>query len=161
MNPIDKAISIAKFQNPAGTLGEYLQYKADSVRNAAYEKSMNRTRGVEIVYPLDEKRRQYNEKVIQSYFSSVKQPDSIKNRQLSNYTQATKELNNNCEYGLNCIASATDNYPKDSYSEVNDDFETNHEKYGFKGILLTEAVPGDIVQTVNERGPNHGMIFSR
>lgn len=161
MNPIDKALKVAKFQYPTEPLGEYLQHKADSVRNSAYEKSMNRNKGVEIVYPLDENRRQHNQKIIQSYLSSVKQPDSIKQKQHADYVQAVKELDNNCEYGLNCIASATDNYPADSHSQVNDDFEANHEKYGFKGILLTEAMPGDIVQTVNEKGPFHGMIFSR
>ena len=25
--------------------------------------------------------------------------------------------------------------------------------------MLNEALPGDIIQTVNERGPYHGMIF--
>ena len=161
MNPIDKALKTAKFQHPSGPLGEYLQHKADSVRNAAYEKSMNRNRGVEIVYPLDEERRQRNERIISGYQTGVKQPESVKNRAQANYIQAMKELSNNCEYGLNCIASATSNYPRDSYSEVNDDFEANHEKYGFKGIMLNEALPGDIIQTVNERGPYHGMIFSR
>lgn len=161
MNPLDKAINVAKFQRPAGTLGEYLQHKADSVRNSAYERSINRNKGVEIVYPLDNNRREYNERIIQGYLSGTKQPDSVKRRQQANYDQAVKELNNNCEYGLNCIASATSNYPRDSYSEVNDDFEANHEKYGFKGIMLNEALPGDIIQTVNERGPYHGMIFSR
>lgn len=161
MNPLDKAINVAKFQRPAGTLEEYLQHKADSVRNSAYERSINRNKGVEIVYPLDNNRREYNERIIQGYLSGTKQPDSVKRRQQVNYDQAVKELNNNCEYGLNCIASATSNYPGDSYSEVNDDFEANHEKYGFKGIMLNEALPGDIIQTVNERGPYHGMIFSR
>lgn len=51
MNPIDKALKTAKFQHPSGTLGEYLQHKADSVRNSAYERSINRNKGVEIVYP--------------------------------------------------------------------------------------------------------------
>ena len=161
MNPLDKAINVAKFQRPAGTLEEYLQHKADSVRNSAYERSINRNKGVEIVYPLDNNRREYNERIIQGYLSGTKQPDSVKRRQQANYDQAVKELNNNCEYGLNCIASATSNYPGDSYSEVNDDFEANHEKYGFKGIMLNEALPGDIIQTVNEGGPYHGMIFSR
>lgn len=161
MNPLDKAINVAKFQRPAGTLGEYLQHKADSVRNSAYERSINRNRGVEIVYPLDEERRQRNERIISGYQSGVKQPESAKKRVQANYIQAMKELSNNCEYGLNCIASATSNYPRDSYSEVNDDFEANHEKYGFRGIKLDEALPGDIVQTVNERGPYHGMVFSR
>ena len=142
------------------SLDEYLAYKADSTRNAAYEKSMARNKGIEIIYPLTKERKEKNERTIAQFLSGTKQPDSVKQRAEANYVQALKELENNCEYGLNCIGTGLDNYPIDSRSHVNKDFANRHNSLGFKEIELKDALPGDIVQAVNERGPFHGMIFA-
>lgn len=142
------------------SLDEYLTYKADSTRNAAYEKSMARNKGIEIVYPLTKERKEKNERTIAQFLSGTKQPDSVKQRAEANYIQALKELENNCEYGLNCIGTGLDNYPIESRTHVNKDFTDRHNSLGFKEIELKDALPGDIVQAVNERGPFHGMIFA-
>ena len=158
------------------TLEEYIQHKIDSVRNAAHELSLSRNKGIEIKYPLTEERRLYNEHIIDEYLYDVNRsyspPRSDEQaeirtlnvedkRRVANYQQAVKELENNCEYGLNCIGSALDNYPEDSRENVNSTFAKNFEQLGFKEIDLSEARPGDIVQAVDEEGPFHGMIFSR
>jgi hypothetical protein len=158
------------------TLEEFIQSKVDSTRNAAHELSLSRNKGIEIKYPLTEERRLYNEHIIDEYLYDVNRsyspPRSDEQaeihtlnvedkRRVANYQQAIKELENNCEYGLNCIGSALDNYPEDSRENVNSTFAKNFEQLGFKEIDLSEARPGDIVQTVNEEGPFHGMVFSR
>lgn len=80
MNPIDKAINVAKFQNPAGTLGEYLQHKADSVRNAAYETSKTTK---EVRVPILELTEDAILKLKQEFQSNKQQMDeylAMKNR---------------------------------------------------------------------------------
>lgn len=142
------------------TLKEFLQAKADSTRNAALEKSRTRTEGVEIVYPLAKENKNSNLKTVQEYYFA--NPDFI--GPLTEYQQdpyfrtlyyqAKKELDNNCDYGDNCIGTATDNYPEDSRANVNAEFRENPFKYGFVDIPYEEMLPGDIVQV-----DNHGMIF--
>ena len=153
------------------TLDEYIKAKADSTRNAAYEKSVNRTRGIEIKYPLPDNKRKANEYTVRNLY--ISHPDFVgpafKNQMYDindpymyeGMNQAAKELENNCEYGLNCIGTATDNYPESSRTVVNTDFYNNHSKYGFTKIPFEEIKEGDIVQASEEKGlPYHGMIFA-
>ena len=154
------------------SLETYLKHKIDSTRNAAYEKSASRNEGVEIPYPLTPERRSQNEDFIEelreiadtSFVGPPRHGKYPTTYHLINYYQSARELENNCEYGLNCIGTATDNYPKGSRSNVNTDFAKNHEKYGFAKISLDELKKGDIVQDSyrDEAGvdhPQHGMIF--
>ena len=142
------------------TLEEFLQAKADSTRIAALENSRNRTEGVEIVYPLTEENKQNNIHVLEKYYFANPEfvgpilPDLNDSYYRSRWYQANKELANNCDYGLNCIGTATDNYPEDSRTNVNRDFRMNASEYGFVGLPYEEMLPGDVVQ-VGE----HGMIF--
>lgn len=142
------------------TLEEFLQAKADSTRVAALESSRNRTEGIEIVYPLSEKSKNNNTYLLEKYYFA--NPEFVgpilKDQKDPDYRtywyQAKKELDNNCDYGSNCIGTATDNYPEDSRTNVNKDFRMNAGEYGFVGIPYEEMLPGDIVQV-----GDHGMIF--
>lgn len=155
------------------SLETYLKHKIDSTRNAAYEKSVSRNIGIEIPYTLTPGRRQQNEYNIEilreiadtSFVGPVIERTYPTAEDLAAYYSAVKELENNCEYGLNCIGTATDNYPEGSRSNVNTDFAKNHERYGFIKIPLDELKKGDIVQAnyiddFGENDPFHGMIFA-
>lgn len=157
------------------TLEEFLQAKADSTRNAAYEKSKNRKVGIKIKYPLTEERKIDNEEIITNYLNDVNRLYSplrldeeeaiINDYSTKRYLQALEENKNNCEYGLNCIGTSTDNYPESSQTNVNADFKENHGKYGFVQIPFAEVLKGDIVQAINNKrglinNPFHGMIFA-
>lgn len=140
------------------TLEEFLQAKADSTRVAAHVKSLSRDEGVEIIYPLTESKKEANQQFVDQYYDL--NPEFIGPTLPSHlgikpsYDQAVKELNNNCEYGLNCIGTATDNYPEDSREVSNESFRGNYEEKGFYIVPFEEKLPGDIVQ---EGG--HSVIF--
>lgn len=157
--------------NKVMTLDEFLQSKAEEVRNEAYNKSKTRKKGVEIRYDADENSKLLNELIISDHiydgnrmYSPPRQGEEafqgFSERDIANYNQAVKETENNCDYGLNCIATATDNYPDGSRTIVNKDFADRYEELGFKEVSMEEALPGDIVQQINENGPYHGMIFN-
>ena len=140
------------------TLEEFLQAKADSTRVAAHAKSLSRDEGVEIIYPLSESRKEANQQFVDQYYDL--NPEFIGPTLPSHlgikpsYDQAVKELNNNCEYGLNCIGTATDNYPEDSREVSNKAFRENYEEKGFYIVPFEEKLPGDIVQQ-----GGHSVIF--
>ena len=142
------------------TLEEFLQAKADSTRVAALESSRNRTEGVEIVYPLSEVSKEINRRALMEYYYAdpnfigpiLEYQNHPHDRTM--WYQAKKELDNNCDYGLNCIGTATDNYPEDSREVVNKTFRENPANYGFVEVPYDNVLPGDIVQV-----GNHGMIF--
>lgn len=142
------------------TLEEFLQAKADSTRVAALENSRNRTEGVEIVYPLSEASKEINRRALMGYYYAdpnfigpiLEYQNHPHDRTV--WYQAKKELDNNCDYGLNCIGTATDNYPEDSREIVNKTFRENPANYGFVGVPYDNVLPGDIVQV-----GDHGMIF--
>ena len=140
------------------TLEEFLQAKADSTRLAAHAKSLSRDEGVEIIYPLSESRKEANQQLVDQYYDlNPEFVGPILLRRLSikpAYNQAMKELNNNCEYGLNCIGTATDNYPEDSREVSNESFRGNYEEKGFYIVPFEEKLPGDIVQQ-----GGHSVIF--
>lgn len=163
--------------NDYPTVEEYIQAKVDSTRNAAYEKSRSRNTGIKIPYTLSPLRRYMNENRVvdfreiadTSFVGPPKQTFNVGEVPspyiLSEYYSAVKELEDNCEYGLNCIGTATDNYPEDSRTVNNKDFYKNSGKYGFVRIPLEEVKEGDLVQAsyIDEEGvdqPFHGMIFS-
>lgn len=157
--------------NKVMTLDEFLQSKAEEVRNAAYNKSKTRKKGVEIRYDSDENSKLLNELIISDHIydgNRMYSPprkgerafEGFSERDIANYNQAIKETENNCDYGLNCIATATDNYPDGSRTIVNKDFADRYEELGFKEVSMEEALPGDIVQQINKYGPYHGMIFN-
>lgn len=149
------------------TLEEYIQHKIDSVRNAAFEKSKIRKIGVKIPYTFGNGEKEVLEKTVDKFKEAVDtsfigaltleqyyRQKAITNYDRGEYYQAKQELNDNCKYGFNCIATATDNYPETSRTNTNKDFSENFHKYGFKRINLNDALPGDIVNT-----PLHGMIY--
>ena len=153
------------------TLEEFLQAKADSTRNAALEKSYNRKTGILIPYELSPARRKLNEDNVvtmreyaDTSFVGPSLPIKEEKKKITgnllrtyqrHYYKALKELEDNCEYGLNCIGTATDNYPQDSHTDNNNDFRENHNNYGFILIDESKAEPGDIVQS-----GAHGMIYA-
>lgn len=153
------------------TLEEYIQHKIDSVRNAALEKSYNRKTGVLIPYELTPSRKKLDEDNVISMreyadtsFVGPSLPIKEEKKKITgnllrtyqrHYYKALKELEDNCEYGLNCIGTATDNYPQDSYTDNNNDFRENHSNYGFISIDESKAEPGDIVQS-----GAHGIIYA-
>lgn len=140
------------------TLEEFLQAKADSTRLAAHAKSLSRDEGVEIIYPLSESRKEANQQFVDQYYDL--NPEFIGPTLPSHlgikpsYDQAVKELNDNCEYGLNCIGTVTDNYPEDSREVSNESFRGNYEEKGFYIVPFEEKLPGDIVQQ-----GGHSVIF--
>lgn len=152
------------------TLQEYLKAKADSTRLAAYDSSLRRKTGIRIPYPLTEEERLNNEAKIAKYSPIV---DTSFVGPLSEWAalerkahmkiykrvvgQAIEENKNNCDYGYNCIGTATDNYPEDSRTVVNTDFRDNHSKYGFVKVPFEEVLPGDVI--MNSRY-NHALIFN-
>ena len=148
------------------TLEEFIQSKVDSTRNAALEKSYTRVKGIEIPYELGEYEKNSVQRTLEyeepyaakfTYGPYTKnEEENIKtiNYRLGRYYQAKKELEDNCKYGFNCIGTATDNYPKESRTVSNKDFEENFEKYGFQYIGMKNAKPGDIAKT-----PEHAMIY--
>lgn len=156
------------------TLEEYLQHKADSTANAAYEKSRSRKEGVKIPYILTKEEREYNDHTIESLRENVdtlfvgpprQQFHDVDNYQQGLYYQALQENQNNCDYGYNCIATATDNYPRESASHVNKDFYKNHKQKGFVLSSLEDIKKGDIVQAVynednGKPNPYHALIFA-
>lgn len=149
------------------SLDEYLTYKADSTRNAALEKSYTRGKGVKIPYEFGEGEKEKVKEILEAAmpyaarftygpFTSEQEKSEVKNANyfLGNYYQAKKELEDNCKYGFNCIATATDNYPKESRTVSNKDFDENFEKYGFRYVGMKNAKPGDIAKT-----SEHSMIY--
>ena len=147
------------------TLEEFIQAKADSTRNAALDKSYTRVKGIEIPYEFGEgekssvqKTFEYSEPYVRFTHGpyTKNEEDNIKtiNYHLGLYYQAKKELEDNCKYGFNCIGTATDNYPEESRTVSNKDFDENFEKYGFQYVGMKNAKPGDIAKT-----PNHAMIY--
>ena len=158
------------------TLEEFLQVKADSTRNAAFEKSRNRKTGIKIPYKASKEYLKHllfdiatRREIADSNFigPSIKRIEVVKNGTDNidyyrrKYYNSLEEYNNRCNYGDNCIGTSTDNYPEDSRTNVNIDFKNNHQLYGFKQIPFEEVLQGDIVQVINEYGtPFHGMIFA-
>lgn len=152
------------------TLEEFLQAKADSTRNAAFEKSKNRKTGVKIPYKAS---KEYLEGLLLTIADRREIADtnfigpSIETKELVKngsgninyykriYYNALQEYNDKCDYGYNCIGTATDNYPEDSRTDTNEDFYKNYNKYGFVRIPFTEVKQGDIVQD-----NNHALIYS-
>ena len=152
------------------TLEEFLQAKADSTRNAAFEKSKNRKTGVKIPYKAS---KEYLEGLLPAIADrreiadtnfigpSIKRKELVKNGSGNinyyrrTYYNALQEYNDKCDYGYNCIGTATDNYPEDSRTVTNEDFYKNYNKYGFVRIPFTEVKQGDIVQD-----NNHALIYS-
>lgn len=149
------------------TLEDYLQHKRDSTRNAALEKSYTRTKGILIPYAFGEGEREkveeqlviaapYATRFTYGPFTAEQEEFDTKNANyfLGNYYQAKKELEDNCKYGFNCIGTATDNYPDESRTNSNKDFDQNFDKYGFAYVGMDNAKPGDIAKT-----SSHGMIY--
>lgn len=149
------------------TLEEYIQHKIDSTRNAALEKSYARTKGILIPYAFGEGEKEevkerlesampYAVKFTYGPFTSEQEEFEVKsaNYFLGDYYQAKKELEDNCKYGFNCIGTATDNYPEESRTVSNEDFDVNFEKYGFQYVGMKNAKPGDIAKV-----PGHAMIY--
>lgn len=153
------------------TLEEFLQAKADSTRNAAFEKSKNRKTGIKIPYKPS---KEYLEGLLSNITGakreiadtnfvgpSIESVERVKNGSgninyyRKRYYNSLQEYNDKCDYGYNCIGTATDNYPEDSRTITNEDFYKNYNKYGFVRIPFSEVKQGDIVQD-----KNHALIYS-
>lgn len=152
------------------TLEEFIQAKADSTRNAAFEKSKNRKTGVKIPYKAS---KEYldgllftitdKREIADTNFvgPSIERKELVKNGSgninyyKKAYYNALEEYKDKCDYGYNCIGTATDNYPEDSRTVTNEDFYKNYNKYGFVRIPFSEVKEGDIVQD-----NRHALIYS-
>lgn len=156
------------------TRQQYLQQKANDLRQIALQYSLNRInpktpyienpeteetfyqglkrRIIDIQEMIDEHKDQVDSDVVEFWNNKL---ESVQNQKYQK-----------CIPGANCIYTATDNYSQDGIDRrvaSNKIFQANPQKYGFQQIEESQLRPGDLVQVLDIKGlfPEHAMIYNR
>lgn len=156
-------------ENKRPTRQEYLQAKADAIRQQALEYSLSRT---DTAIPLIankiseqqfENTRQKNISYYQLLLDEISeeygQPEYKKSLEEEIYRLKNLKYNPLMP-GSSCIYTATDNYSQDGINRRvagNLAFASDPRKYGFRSISKEELKPGDLVQEMD--GDHRHMIM--
>ena len=161
-------LNIQKLEN-GNKVAKYLQHKQDSVRNQALI-NFNNLNGAIIPKVLnpDSEEDWYNHQnnqykdAIRHYLTANRKSDRHEARKLWKEVQQAEDIlkKGYPKYvnGQTCISTATGCYPH----RVNGNwlFAVNPSKYGFKEILESDRLPGDLVQEYVDGYPVHALLYS-